>query len=65
VLLTNATALRAQTTIAARSVHTIAPDGLPCLTNETIVADNSSLSIRKGCNGARSMRLIETGVTFF
>jgi hypothetical protein len=63
VLLTNATALRAQTTIAAGSVHAIAPDGLPCLTNETIVADNSSLSIRKGCDGARSTLLIETGLT--
>ena len=60
LLLTNVTALRAQTTIATGSVHTIPPDGLPCLTNETIVTDNPSLSVRKGCDGARSTLLIET-----
>jgi hypothetical protein len=63
LLLTNATALRAQTTVAAGAVHTIAPGGLPCLTNETIVGDNPLLSVRKGCDGARSTLLIETGVT--
>jgi hypothetical protein len=63
IFLINAAALQAQTTMAAGATHTIAPAGLPCLTNEAIVIDNPLLSVREGCDGARSALLIETGVT--
>jgi hypothetical protein len=59
----NAAALQAQTTMAPGATHTIAPVGLSCLTNETIITDNPLLSVREGCEGARSALLIETGVT--
>lgn len=63
IFLINAAALHAQTPMAAGATHTIAPAGLLCLTNETIIADNPLLSVRNGCDGARSALLIETGVT--
>jgi hypothetical protein len=63
VTLASATALHAQETVLPGGVHTIAPAQMDCITNETVITEGPNMTVRTGCDGARSTVLIESGET--
>jgi hypothetical protein len=58
-----ATAAHAQETLSAGGQYTIAPEGMACVVSETVVVEGPQMTINKGCDGARSILFMDSGVT--